>query len=171
MGLNVFAPVESKRDLAVDVHNIQAPLAHHEPSAGQWSPLFEWHTGKRGPLQWHQPIDTRGYAQTRPDTTGRNGWCARDISAIVLLLRCPLRTAQDIVGSGAERRNEVRGRQTDRKSVELRIDMQLLCLFHSGDRFILVTRAKQHIGYRSTWPRGFESSQDTCQVRRVGRYC
>src|SRR6266852_3387082 len=74
-----------------------------------------------------------------------------------------------IVGRGAEGRNEVRGGRTNSKGVELRIDMQLLCLFHGSDCFILVTRAKEHIGYRSTWPGGFESSQDTCQIRRVGR--
>src|SRR5260370_23945948 len=57
----------------------------------------------------------------------------------------------------------------DGKGMVLWIGMLLVCLFHGSDCVILVTRAKQHIGNRPTWSRGFESSQDTRQIRRVGR--
>src|SRR5712691_474612 len=90
------------------------------------------------------------------------GWSTKDINAIVLLLGRPLRTTQDIVSGRAEYRNEVRGSRANREGIKFRIDMQLLCLFHSGDCFTLMPRAKQHIGYRSTWPGGFESSQHAC---------
>src|SRR5258708_39165224 len=65
-----------------------------------------------------------------------------DINAIVLLLRCPLRPPQDVVGSWAEYRNEVRSSSANLKGVEFCIEMQLLCLFHGSDCLILVTRAK-----------------------------
>src|SRR5436305_7144896 len=86
------------------------------------------------------------------------------INTIVLLLSRPLCTPQNIISRWTECRYEVWGSRTNSKGVEFGVDMQLLGLFHGGDCFILMTRAKNHIRYRLIWSRGFERGQDTCEI-------